>query len=157
MIFRFILKLEWNTKFFLRWLLIRNKGITFQALKLSSCSLLTQEHWRLNILKKISTFLVLLVHTRYRVVCFNLEFSFFQINCFCIFSNWASVLDGTSFTKATCTTFDITKVLKIKLYLQLLAVAFSTISIISQFLSYISYSFHHFLGFCYMKNESLVS
>ena len=49
-IFCFILKLEWNTKFFLRWLLIRNKGITFQAWKLVSYSLLTQEHWRLIII-----------------------------------------------------------------------------------------------------------
>ena len=40
---------------------------------------------------------------------------------------------GTSFTKARCINFDIAKVLKTKIYLQLLAVALSTVSIIFQF------------------------
>ena len=129
------------------WFLIRNKGITFQAWKLSSYSLLTKEHLRLVILEKISTFFSpSYSYSLQRVECYNLRFPIFEINFFCIFPNWAIALDGASRTKASCTIFDISKVLKNKFYLHLLAVTFSTISITFQFSWYISYSFHHFLG-----------
>ena len=49
------------------------------------------------------------------VICFNLGFPFFQINCFCVFSNGAITLGGTWLTKARCTNFDIAKVLKTKI------------------------------------------
>ena len=98
------------------WLLIRSKGITFEIWKLLSYSILTQEHWRPDILEKISTFFSPpCSYSLQRVVCFNLGFPFFQIKCFCILSNWAIVLDGTSFNKGRCTTFDIAKVLKIRI------------------------------------------
>ena len=95
--------------------LFDKKAITFQALKLSLYSLLTQEHWKLVILEKISILSSSCSYWLQRVLCFNLGFPFFQINCFCIFSNWGIVLHGASFAKARCTTFDIAKVLKFKI------------------------------------------
>ena len=145
-------------KIFSWWFLIGNKAITFQAWKLSSYSLLTQEHLRLVILEKISTFFSPpCSNSLQRVECYKLRFPIFEINFFCIFSNWAIALDGTSFTKARCTIFDIAKALKNKFYLQLLVATFSTIAITFQFSWYISYSFHHFQGYRYMENEFLVS
>ena len=104
-------------KYKIRWFVIRNKGITFQAWKLSSYSHFTQEHWRLVILEKISAFFSPpWSYSLQRVACYNLGFPFFQINCFCFFfSNWAIALDGTSFNKARCTIFHIAKVFKIKI------------------------------------------
>ena len=134
-------------KIFSWWFLIGNKAITFQAWKLSSYSLLTQEHLRLVILEKISTFFSPpCSNSLQRVECYKLRFPIFEINFFCIFSNWAIALDGTSFTKARCTIFDIAKIL-IKIF---------NLVLIFQFLWCIFCSFHHFLVICYMKNEFLI-
>ena len=75
------------------------------------------------------------------------------MNCFCILSIWAIVLDGTSFTKARCTTFDVVKVLKIKIFPLIV-----TCHILDNFINflYVFCSSNHFLAFCYMKKEFLI-
>ena len=95
---------------------MRNKGITFHTRKLLSYSPLTQEHWRLIIFgKNIHIFQSPLFILVTESSIFQFRISTFSNNFFYILSNCAIVLDGTSFTKEKCTTFDIAQVLKIKI------------------------------------------
>ena len=82
----------WNLNFFPKYFSKRKRGIIFHSWKFLSNSLLTHEHCRQAILDGMSTsFKPPLSKLLIWVFSLVVGFSWFRINCLCIFFSWVIV------------------------------------------------------------------